>query len=390
LTTNAQINEALPGTQYLNYFAEPRQGSKYSLYEAMRLLGCRGEGTEWEVANPANNTTSIGNANTVEAHVFENRPGMSPELATVEWICMAPAEFSVYLPFYGNLLTKVFEKGYLPDTRPYNNTNPDDNSMYWVFRELYAQCSATTIAERERLGNGVKAFWERYQKSLIEQQAVVDGIMQGILSKLGYDVAEEAATDASIAISAEAYEYAKQVLAELKAFKAASTPGPFTPSALLDEGAIPHYTEQFAKYDITDYDFTVYLESAPTAAAGDAIYVDVMLAGDINYTQINASIAYDAGLLEFASYANLSGLAAEIKKDGADKISVRSVPSLNMMLGAPCNPPVKVVTLKFTVKDAANEAETVLSFGSITVNPTAGAKNSKTAPGKSLTLSLWE
>jgi|GEM_PF-3895701 len=140
---------------------------------------------------------------------------------------------------------------------------------------------------------------------------------------------------------------------------------------------------------VAKYNFNVYMKSEPAASAGSTLYVDVVLSGDINYTQINTSIAYDSQLLEFAGFANLNGLAAEVKKDGADKISVRSVPSLNMMLGASCSTPVRVVTLKFTVKDtfAADSVNTDLSFAAILVYPAAGV-SSTTAPGIPLTVTL--
>jgi len=143
--------------------------------------------------------------------------------------------------------------------------------------------------------------------------------------------------------------------------------------------------DTFISY-IPQYNFRVSLQSAQSAlAAGDILAVDVMLAGNINYTQINTAIAYDANMLEFTGYANLSGLAAEVRKDSAGKISVRSVPSLNMLLGALCIPPVKVVTLQFMAKD--NFADTAISFAAIAVTPAAGAKMATTAPGKPLPLS---
>ena len=250
--TQAEIEANLPAEpQYLDYFVPPQEGRKYTLYEALRLLACRGEGTEWENANPTGNGASIGCRSNLEAHVFENRPGMVPELATIEWLSLAPPEFGVYLPFYGSLVTDVFEKAYSPDpnSREYNNADPNANSMYWVFRELYERIAEDgTLAGRERLGNGVRAFWERYQKSLIAQQATVDALMANVLDVAGLEAAERVATDLSMAISEEAYEYAKWILAELKAFKAAGTTGNFIPSALLDKDALPTYAHDMAQY----------------------------------------------------------------------------------------------------------------------------------------------
>jgi len=136
--------------------------------------------------------------------------------------------------------------------------------------------------------------------------------------------------------------------------------------------------------DLVKYNFYVYLKTAkPDASAGRIFTVDVMLTGDKNYTQFNASIAYDAACLEYVGYENLSGLAAEVKKDGLDKISLRSVPSLNMLQGVPCVEPVRIATLKFKVKESPDKLATDLNIAAVLVTPTAGA-NTITAPCKPL------
>ncbi|MCL2496811.1 MAG: hypothetical protein FWF04_05285, partial [Clostridiales bacterium] len=144
--------------------------------------------------------------------------------------------------------------------------------------------------------------------------------------------------------------------------------------------------------NINIYNFMVYLESAKkTLKAGDTFYMNIMLSGNINYTQVNTTVNYDANLLEFAGHDDLSGLVAEVKKDGADKVSVRNVGSLNMLTGAPCATPVRLVTLKFTVKNSftANSVDTELGFTSITVAPAAGASGVTTAPGRELGITLY-
>jgi len=135
--------------------------------------------------------------------------------------------------------------------------------------------------------------------------------------------------------------------------------------------------------------FFLTLKAAQTTLnAGDTLLIDIMLEGDRNYTQVNTSVAFDANLLQFAGYTNLSGIAAEVKKDGADKIAIRSVPSLNMLLGAPCANPVRVVTLKFTVKEDIEDATTTaISFAAGLVNPVAGA-TTLTGPGKPAVIQL--
>jgi len=116
--------------------------------------------------------------------------------------------------------------------------------------------------------------------------------------------------------------------------------------------------------------------------------VDVMLGGNLNYTQVIASIAYDDAVLEYTGYANLSGLAAEIKKAGDGTISLRSVPSLNMLLGASCLNPVKLVTLQFTVKDTADDTAAAVGIAARAVSPTASVSAYTTSPGKGIEIPI--
>ncbi|MDR2670648.1 MAG: C69 family dipeptidase, partial [Oscillospiraceae bacterium] len=232
---------------YISYFQDPRPEKNYTLYEALRLLAYRGEGTAKDAGTATGNSAGIGNDGTVEAHVFETRDNMPAPLATVEWLSVAPPEFGVYLPFYGALVTETYEMYGQPDTAAYSDADPDANSVYWVFRELYTLCKGprgvTELGSRElrtRYGAGVQAFWERYQKSLIAQQADVDAAMVEIYEH-NPALAQKKATDISKAISEEAYVYTKALLRELKAFQAAGTEGAFVPSLLADESALPTY-----------------------------------------------------------------------------------------------------------------------------------------------------
>ncbi|MCL1975093.1 MAG: hypothetical protein FWG61_02885, partial [Firmicutes bacterium] len=74
------------------------------------------------------------------------------------------------------------------------------------------------------------------------------------------------------------------------------------------------------------------------------------------------------------------------------KISVRSVPSLNMIYGESCNPAVKIVTLKFTVKTDVegylNDA--LLSFTLAIVNPSVGFVGALTEPCAPLALAVYK
>jgi hypothetical protein len=167
----------------------------------------------------------------------------------------------------------------------------------------------------------------------------------------------------------------------------------YTTTHIGDNGTISA-TEAIAEFINTRnsyYNYTVYLVPEKTALkAGDTLYVDVMLNGNINYTQMAAEIAYDTALLEFAGYANLQGWAASVTKSATDKIAVRNVPSMNMLAGAPCSPDIRIVTLAFTVKSgfAGESTETDLSFASTLVSPVGGVVGATIAPGKTVSVTL--
>ncbi len=341
LKTNEAIQDLSEvQSKYLDYFIKPPEGKKYTLYDAMRLLASRGEGTEWEVSNPSSNSSSIGNDRTLEAHVFETRPGMPGALATMEWICMGPGEFSVYLPYYGSLVTDTFEKYYAPDTDAYNDEDPDSNNAYWVFRELYTQCKADTLAERERLGNGVRDFWERYQKSLIEQQALVDAYMVKIYES-SPQLAEEKATELSMKLSEETYEYAKQILAELKEFKALGEEGPFVPAAYLDQNALPHYAPE-AESTPRPRRSTPSNTTTTTITNAD---------GSVTTTVTNLT---NGTVTETTKYPDGSETVVETKKDGSSITTMKNRDGSSSITRADENGKVETtVTLPSQVVDEA-------------------------------------
>jgi hypothetical protein len=120
--------------------------------------------------------------------------------------------------------------------------------------------------------------------------------------------------------------------------------------------------------------FSVYLAPhTPDVNIGETISVDLMLNGDINYTQIATEITFDTTMLEYVGYNNLAGWAAAVTKPAADKVAVRSVPGMNMVAGAPC-PNVRIVTLEFRAKAnfTGDDIATQLTFASAVVSPQGG------------------
>ncbi|HCC35750.1 MAG TPA: hypothetical protein DEQ02_09035 [Ruminococcaceae bacterium] len=215
---------------YFNYYMDPREGSKYTLYEAMRFLAYHGNPDDPAdgkyVANPSSNGSAIGNANTVESHLFETRDDMPADLATVEWIAMGPAEFSIYLPYYGSQITETFEN-YTAYDSP--SSAPDYRSMYWLFRSIYALCNA----DRTNVAPKVSEFLEAYQKELIRQHKEIDEIMAEVYA---YEplMAQKKATDISKAAAQQAYTVMTSIREEILAYNQNTDPdkGVFVPSVL--------------------------------------------------------------------------------------------------------------------------------------------------------------
>jgi len=235
---------------------------KLSTFDALRFFATRGEGTKYD-SNEDPSIWSVGNEHQAEVHLFEVRhdPDLPAELATVEWLAMNRSEYSVFLPYYSALLTGTADvyhcdwtngdgedwAYYAPeeDYELFGDLVADpselpENSMFWVFAALNDLCDN----DREHYGVNVKAFWDSYQKALIEQQAAVDEAMEAIY-KESPEKASQVATAMGKALAEETYDYAQQILTELWDFAQAYEAGKldadavFTPSVM---GARPTYS----------------------------------------------------------------------------------------------------------------------------------------------------
>jgi hypothetical protein len=147
--------------------------------------------------------------------------------------------------------------------------------------------------------------------------------------------------------------------------------------------------------DPFEYNFNFSLKTDTAAInAGDTLYVDVMLHGDINFTAANAKIAFDTALLDFAGYENPypGSMLTQVGFEAPNKVAVLNVPSTNMVAGVSCDPAAKIVTLKFTVKAGftGTNVPTNLTFSAMAANPLAGYLGATTAPGKALTITISE
>jgi X-Pro dipeptidyl-peptidase len=134
---------------------------------------------------------------------------------------------------------------------------------------------------------------------------------------------------------------------------------------------------------LSTYSYQVYLKpDNAKLVVGDTVFVDVMLVGGLNYTQIATEIAYDIALLKFDGYDNLQGWAAAVTTVAPNKVAVRSIPGMNMVVGASSYPEETIVTLKFKVLDgfAGGITKSDISIASALVSPAGGVTGTSIVP----------
>ena len=191
-----------------------------STMDIMNLLAFRGEGSAWDYSAEPNlgNGNVIGTRSQSECHVFETRQNMPELMAVLQWQCMADAEFGIYVPYYSALITEVsdlYDTEVIPksvdlltgDTEGQINTN---------FHLINYLCDMNRATDPEA-GAAVKAYFEKYQQSLIDQQAEVDEVMLQIYAH-GIDGAKAAATALGKDLAKQASDISSAVLAELRAY----------------------------------------------------------------------------------------------------------------------------------------------------------------------------
>lgn len=215
------------GSAELSLLVDPSK--KLTTLEALQFLGYRGEGSAMN-SNEDPDIYPIGNDRQAECHVFELRKGLPAQLASIQWLAMADADFSVYLPFYGALLTATNEH-YHQEGDAYV-----ENSLNWNFQIINTICAG----DREHCGAKVKEYFAQYQESIIEQQADVDAMMQKIFAQ-DPELAKEKATALADDLAQQVYEMSTQLLAELQSYvEAGSFEEAFVPTAMT-ENRMPVY-----------------------------------------------------------------------------------------------------------------------------------------------------
>lgn len=195
-----QDNTAIYTDDYQDIFFSCKNVTVEKLYE---LAGYRYENMKFG----RDVSRYIGVPSSMECHIFQLRPDMPTELATVQWVCMGSADFSTFVPFYGALLTDV-PKAYKVEAAKQKST-----SAYWTFRRVGFLCEGSD-ADRAAYGTGVKSFYKAYMKKMESLQKNVDKEMLAVYKNDKSNL-EYYATKLGKAIGDETVEFARVLYADI-------------------------------------------------------------------------------------------------------------------------------------------------------------------------------
>ena len=118
----------------------------------------------------------LGHNTCQTVHVIELND-YPPEIGGRIWYCLAQAENSVFLPYYGNVtrthpycLTEVDPHYTLEEGKRVAHPQYQGDSAYFIFHDLGFRARAN----RKLYGNPVKKYWQDYEKKLWAEQAGVE------------------------------------------------------------------------------------------------------------------------------------------------------------------------------------------------------------------------
>ena len=257
-------------------FFTPKR-SDYGVFDMLRSVAARGEGTDVD-ANENDKLYAIGNNRTVECHIFETRPNLDADIATIQWEALSRGEFSVYVPSYSALLTQVDQSLYPShkdfDSAHVGNENEftrDEETGERIYQDdliaenealamqdsgseslayMYMDLNTLSYNHRSDVADGVHAYLDALQQELIAQQEQVDAQMQTIEdgnARIAF------ANEAHATASREVYNHGNALLGEVRAYlEAGDFSEPFVPSIIDEDGTLAEpvaYAEHMADFD---------------------------------------------------------------------------------------------------------------------------------------------
>lgn len=180
---------------------------KISVKDVMEMQRHRYEGTKYDANLAENeNVRAIGTINQEECHVLEVREDYPRELGGIMWVAMGNSEHSIYVPVIGGILDTIDEYKVTG-----NYYKPE--SAYWTLRGV----SALSELNREKYGKNVRAYWNKEELRLLEEQKSVDNIIKEMY-KTDRNRAIEYATCLAKKNLTKAYEDGQTLFTELMTY----------------------------------------------------------------------------------------------------------------------------------------------------------------------------
>lgn len=196
-------------------FRKPER--KIKLKDVMNVLRDRYDGTEF---TDQKTYRPIGIDTNLESHIFQIKDNIPSQIGGIMWLSMGSVEHSPYLPYYGNITDTA--KAFQVRSAKYNK-----DSYYWVMKTL----NTLGKIDRTNVGNGIKAYWDKYENEVIKNNEETEKKLLEIYNKFGKAKASEYATVTSINLANKTKSIAEQMqrdvithvskASEVKGFKSA-------------------------------------------------------------------------------------------------------------------------------------------------------------------------
>lgn len=180
-------------------FRKPER--KIKLKDVMNVLRDRYDGTKFtdqKVYRP------IGIDTNLESHIFQIKDNLPKEMGGLMWLSMGTVEHSPYLPYYGNINDTA--KSFKVRSAKY-----DQSSYYWVMKTL----NTFGKSDRKNVGNGIKAYWNKYEDEIIAKNKETEEKLLKIYKKYGAAKASEFATKVSIDLANSTKKIADEMQKEV-------------------------------------------------------------------------------------------------------------------------------------------------------------------------------
>ena len=205
LTKDLKVEDITNESGNVDMFRDANR--KLTTLEVLNILKQRGIGTQYD-STKDEKIYPIGNKNQMEVHVLELRKDMPKELATLQWLGIADASYTVFVPYYSAMLKDVHEK-YKPEV-----SKVGDDSFNGLFNELNTLGMNNYKLD---LDSGMQAYIEKVQQSIIDQQKSVDKDMLKYFEE-NPELARDKATGISMKLADQVYKIMSIFRDEVKAY----------------------------------------------------------------------------------------------------------------------------------------------------------------------------